>query len=92
MTNSLLHFYGSLPRVKTVENVKKGGAMKDFLKVMTVAIPMLALFIGVRFAAFMPLHNETMAVTVPAPTAVVNGGCATQQVKTPCSQHTDERS
>jgi hypothetical protein len=92
MTHSLPFFYGSLFKVKTVENVIGGNSMKEFLQVMMVAIPVLALFMVVRFAIFMPLHNETMAVKDPAPVATANRDCVEQQANTPCLQHTDKGS
>jgi hypothetical protein len=87
MPHSLPHFYGSLPKVKTVENVRRGEAMKDFLKGALLMIGVLALVLGVRFAAFFPLHGEAMAVKDPAPIAAADGGCAVRQVKMPCFRH-----
>ena len=91
MPHSLPFFYGSLRKVKTVENVITGETMKDFLRatrnflqMVVVAIAVLALFIGIRFALFVPLHNETIGVKDPAPIAASDGGCAVRQVKMPC--------
>jgi hypothetical protein len=91
MPHSLPYFYGSLLKVKTVENVNRGEAMKDFVKGALLIVAVLALFMGIRFALFMPLHNETMGVKDRAPIAAADGGCAAAQVKIPCFQQTDRR-
>jgi hypothetical protein len=92
MPHSLPYFYGSLRKVKTVENVNRGEAMKDFLKGALLMIGVLALILGVRFAAFFSIHHEAMAVKDPAPITAADRGCTVQQAKMPCLQHTDPRS
>jgi len=72
MAHSLPYFYDSLLKVKTVENVNKGEAMKDFIKGALVIVAVLALFMGIRFALFMPLHNEIMGVNDAAPFAAAD--------------------
>jgi hypothetical protein len=57
---------------------------KDFLQMMAVATTVLALFVGIRFAHYVPLHNETIGVKDPAPIAATDGGCAVRRVKMPC--------
>jgi hypothetical protein len=59
-------------------------ATRDFLQMVVVAIAVLALLIGVRFALFAPLHNETMAVNDPVSIAAADGGCAVTAVKMHC--------
>jgi len=66
--------------------------MKDFLKAALVMGGMLALAMIVRVMVFVPLHSDIAAVKDPAPLATANGGCAAQQTKTPCLQHTDKGS
>jgi hypothetical protein len=61
-------------------------AMKDFLLGAIVVVAVLALFMGVRFALFVPLHNETMAVKDPAPIAAADTGCVVTARKMHCSQ------
>ena len=92
MTHSLPHFYGSLLKVKTVEIAIRGEAMKDFVKGALVIVAVLALVLGVRFAAFFPLHSEATAVKNPAPVAAADRGCAVEQAKMPCLQSADRRS
>ena len=58
--------------------------MEDFVKGALVLGAMLALVLGVRFAAFFPLHSEAMAVKDPAPIAAADGGCAVTAVKMHC--------
>jgi hypothetical protein len=72
MAHSLPYFYGSLPKVKTVENVRRGEAMKDFLKGALMTVVALALVLGIRFAAFVHLPNEAMAVNDPVPVATAS--------------------
>ena len=64
-------------------------ATKDFLQMVVVASAVLALFIGIRFALYVPLHNETMGVKDPAPIAATDGGCAVRRVKKPCFWQTN---
>ena len=59
-------------------------AMKDFLLGAMVVAAVLALVMGVRFALFVPLHNEIMSVKDPAPVAAADGGCAVTAVKMHC--------
>jgi hypothetical protein len=66
--------------------------MKEFIKGALLTAGVLALVMGVRIAAFVPLHNETIAVENPAAIAKVNRSCTTQQTNTPCVQHTNEGS
>jgi hypothetical protein len=66
--------------------------MKDFIKGSMLTVGLLALFMGVRFAVFMPLHHETMVVENPTAIAKANRSCTTQQANTPCVQHTNEGS
>ena len=61
--------------------------MKDFLKTSMVLLTLLALFMGVRFAFFAPLHREILTATVPVPIAAADSGCAVRQVKMPCFRH-----
>ena len=61
--------------------------MKDFLKTSMVLVALLALFMGVRFALFAPLHREMLAAPVPAPIAAADRDCAVRQVKMPCLRH-----
>ena len=68
MPHSLPYFYGSLLKVKTVENVNKGEAMKDFVKGALVIIAVLALVLAVRVAFFTHLlHSDTAAAKDTAP-------------------------
>jgi hypothetical protein len=92
MPDSLPHFYGSLLKVKTVENAIGGEAMKEFVKGALLLAGVLVLVLGVRFAAFFPLHSEATAVMDPAPIAAADGSCAMTAAKMPCLQHTDTRS
>ena len=84
MTHSLPYFYGSLLKVETVENVRRGEAMKDFLKWALLTGSVLALVLGVRVAVFLPEHLETVTVTDPTPIAAADGGCAVTAVKMHC--------
>jgi hypothetical protein len=54
---------------------------------MMVAIAVLALFIGVRVAFFVPLHNEMIGMKDPAPIAAADSGCGPMAVKMPCFRH-----
>jgi hypothetical protein len=74
MTHSLPYFYGSLRKVKIVENVITGEAMKDFIKGAVLTVGVLALVLGARFAAFVHLPSEAMAVKDPAPVAAADRG------------------
>ena len=67
MPHSLPYFYGSLLKVKTVENVNKGEAMKDFVKGALVVVAVLALVLAVRVAFFTHLHSDTAAAKDTAP-------------------------
>jgi hypothetical protein len=87
MSYSLPLFYAGLLRVKTVDSVIGGDAMKDFLQGAAVIVTLLALFMGVRIALFVPLHNEMIGVKDPAPIAAADGGCGVMQVKMPCFRH-----
>jgi cytochrome bd-type quinol oxidase subunit 1 len=89
MPHSLPYFYAGLLKVKAVEIVNRGEAMKDFVKGALVLGAVLALVSGVRFAVFGHLHSEAMSVKDPAPIAAADRGCAVRQVKFPCLQHTD---
>ena len=98
MPHSLPYFYAGLPRVEAVDSVNGGEAMKDFLQamkdflratkdflqMMVVATAVLALFMGIRFALYVPLHNETIGVKDPAPIAATDKGCAVTAVKMHC--------
>jgi hypothetical protein len=98
MPHFLPYFYVGLLRVEAVEGVNGGEAMKDlpqamkdflratkdFLQMMAVATAVLALFMGIRFALYVPLHNETIGVEDPAPIAATGGGRAVRRVKMPC--------
>ena len=46
--------------------------MKDFLKTSMVLVALLALFMGLRIALFVPLHNEMMAVEDSVPVAATD--------------------
>jgi hypothetical protein len=92
MTHSLPYFYAGLLKVEAVESINRGEAMKDFLKGALLMIGVLALVLGVRFAAFVHLPNEAMAVKDPAPIAAADRGCTVQQMKMPCFQPADRRS
>jgi len=61
--------------------------MKDFLQTAMVAIAALALFIGVRVAYFLPLHNEVIGMKDAAPIAAADSGCGVMAVKMPCFRH-----
>jgi hypothetical protein len=61
-------------------------SVKDFLLGAMVVIAVLALFMGVRFALFVPLHNETMAAKDPAPIAAADAGCVVTARKMHCPQ------
>jgi hypothetical protein len=74
MPYSLPYFYGSLRKVKTVENARRGVAMKEFLKGALLTVVVLALVLGIRFAAFFPRHSEAMAMKDPAPIAAADRG------------------
>jgi hypothetical protein len=94
MPHSLPYFYGSLRKVKTVENLITGETMKDFLRATRnfllgamVVVAVLALFMGVRFALFVPLHNETIGAKDPALIAAADRGCGVMAVKMPCFRH-----
>jgi hypothetical protein len=84
MPHFLPHFYGSLHTVKAVEYVKRGGAMKEFIKGALLTAGVLALAMGVRIAAFVPLHGQNAAVAAESPVAAADTGCAVRQVKMPC--------
>jgi hypothetical protein len=91
MTHSLPHFYAGLHRVEAVKSVNGGEAMRDLLQAMKdfvlgamLVVAVLALFMGVRFALFVPLHNEMISVKDPAPIVATDGGCAVRRVKMPC--------
>jgi hypothetical protein len=92
MTHSLPYFYGNLSRVKTVESVNRGEAMKDFIKGALLIISVLALVLAARVALFLPLHHAAMSVTNPAPIAAAHRVCAAMAVEMPCFQPTDLRS
>ena len=66
--------------------------MKDFVKGALVLVAVLALVLGVRFAAYFPLHSEATAVKDLAPIAAADRGCAVEQAKMPCLQSADRRS
>jgi hypothetical protein len=72
MTHSLPYFYGSLLKVKTVENAIRGLAMKDFVKGALVIIAVLALVLSVRVAFFAHLHGDIAAVNDAAPFAAAD--------------------
>jgi hypothetical protein len=61
-------------------------SVKDFLLGAMLVIAVLALFMGVRFALFVPLHNETMAAKDPAPIAAADAGCVVTARKMHCPQ------
>jgi hypothetical protein len=99
MAHSLPYFYAGLLKVEAVESINGSEAMKDFLQAMKdfllgamVVAAVLALVIGVRFAAFFPLHNEMMSVKDPAPIAAADGGCAVTAVKMHCSRDANPES
>jgi hypothetical protein len=89
MTHLISNFYAALHRLETVENARRGEAMKDFLKPALVMGGMLVLAVSVRVAAFVHLPSETEAATDSAPiaAAAADRGCAVRQVKMPCFQH-----
>jgi hypothetical protein len=66
--------------------------MKDFLRAALVLGVLLALGLSARVAAYAYLHGDATLVAGPTPIAAADRGCAVQQVKFPCLQHTDPRS
>ena len=58
--------------------------MKDFVTGALVIVAVFALVMGIRFAAFFPLHSEAMAVKDSAPIAAADGDCAVTAVKMHC--------
>ena len=66
--------------------------MKDFLRTAMVFATLLALFMGVRFMVFVPLHNQTLGAKEPARIAAAAGGCGALVANAPCFHHTELRS
>ena len=61
--------------------------MKDLLKMAMVAVALLALFMVVRIALFVPLHHEMLGARETAPIEATDRDCAVRQVKMPCFRH-----
>jgi hypothetical protein len=66
--------------------------MKEFLKGALLTVVVLALVLGIRFAAFFPVHSEAMAANDPAPIAAADGGCAVTAVKMHCLRNANPKS